>query len=243
MTILVTGASGFIGSELLDSEICRSVTRCTKHVNPIKNFYGDTFSLPDLTEYTNWTGAFEGILTVVHLAGIAHKPHTDEGEYIRVNTKGTKKLALESAKSGVKKFIYISSIKLSDGNNLDAQSESQKLAENEIFDIGTEYSMSVIVIRSSLVYGKDSPANMGLLFKVVEKLPLLPFGLLDNRMNFVSAYNLVDMIGFCIKNETANGKTLLCNDGCQVSIKSITNEIAFGLGKKIYQIPLSGYII
>lgn len=238
MPILVTGASGFIGSELLRSDISGSIMRCTQHVNPIESFSGDIFLLSDLTEHTIWSGAFDGVSTVIHLAGIAHKPHTDKDEYIRINTNGTMKLALEAAKSGVKKFIYISSMKLSEGNPLDAQSESQKLAEKKVFEIGTKYSMNVIVIRSSLVYGVNPPAKMGQLFNIARNFPLLPFGLVDNKMNFISIYNLVDMIWFCAKNETIKNKIILCNDGCQVSIKSITNSISFGFGSKVYQVPI-----
>ncbi|HAS8400520.1 NAD-dependent epimerase/dehydratase family protein [Vibrio vulnificus] len=239
MSVLVTGASGFIGKELLISNISSYVTRCTMHINPIDNFSGDIFPISELNENTDWTGAFDNISTVIHLAGIAHKPKTKKQDYYNVNTKGAKKLALESAISGVKKFIYISSIKVSDRKHVDDQTKSQRLAEKEILEVGAKFGMVVVIIRSSLVYGVNPPANMGLLFKMVDKLPVLPFGTVMNKMNFISIYNLLDLIYYCVTSELADDKLLLCNDGKQVSIRFLTNEIAFSLGKSIFQIPIS----
>ncbi|WP_318462730.1 NAD-dependent epimerase/dehydratase family protein [Photobacterium leiognathi] len=243
--ILLTGSSGFIGKNLKDfTEISRVVAR-TK-VND-----KECYIIKSIDADTNWDGAFNNIDCVIHLAGLAHSNSFTDDDYQNVNTLGTLRLAREAVKAGVKRFVFISSIGVNGLSTDDkpfcstdktyphnAYALSKLNAEQGLFQIAKDTGLEVVVVRPTLVYGLHAPGNFGLLTRIVDKLPMLPFGLVRNKRSFISVQNLTDLLLTCAKHPNAAGHTFLASDGKPVSTKEFTCAIAKGLNKSIYQLPV-----
>lgn len=248
MNILLTGSSGFIGSYLkFDIDIKSIVIR----QNEIENCKS-SYKINGLTKNTCWDNAFNNIDCIIHLAGLAHSNRFSESDYNSVNTQGTLKLANDAAKAGVKRFVFVSSIGVNGSSTENEKpfshnsevkphnvyAKSKLDAEIGLQQIAEETGLEVVIVRPTLVYGPNAPGNFGLLTKLVAKLPLLPFGLVSNKRNFIAVQNLVDLLLTCAKHPDAAGHIFLASDGESISTKQFTNAIAKGLNKSIYQLPV-----
>ncbi|WP_412498693.1 NAD-dependent epimerase/dehydratase family protein [Shewanella indica] len=248
MSILLTGGTGFIGSALsgLIDERCRYVVR-KKDKGKFKN----EFVIENIDGKTNWDGAFQGCSSVIHLAGLAHSKTYTAKDFANVNVNGTHHLALQAANAGVKRFVFVSSIGVNGSSTLDkpfssssvpnphnSYAKSKLEAELSLFKISAETGLEVVIVRPTLVYGPSAPGNFALLKKLVEKLPFLPFGLVDNKRDFISVMNLASFLVTCESHPNAAGHTFLVSDGKAVSIKQFTNAIANGVGKGLVQLPI-----
>ncbi|EGQ8033488.1 NAD-dependent epimerase/dehydratase family protein [Vibrio parahaemolyticus] len=246
--LLITGSTGFIGRQLLGVvENPRCVVRADE-----KHSLSNCFTVTNIDENTDWTGAFDGIEAIIHLAGVAHvNGEKDEAIFQSVNTKGTLALARQAASSGVRRFVFVSSIGVNGTRTVgvpfspyeppnphNAYSTSKFDAEVGLKKIEAETGLEVVVVRPTLVYGPNAPGNFNSLVKLVQKLPVLPFGLADNRRDFIAVQNLVDLLITCVTHPNASGNTFLASDFETVSIKKFTNAISRGLGKSTLQIPL-----
>lgn len=247
MTIFVTGATGFIGRALLDAiegEFRYSV-RNRKHVTCKEQFFIDS-----IDEDTNWSGAFDGCQSVIHLAGAAHSKHSAE-EFVKVNVDGTRHLAYQAAKQGVKRFVFVSSIGVNGGCTFDkpfsnvslanphnAYTKSKLEAELALREISNETGIEVVIVRPTLVYGPLAPGNFGSLSRLINKFSILPFGLANNKRDFIAVQNLADLLLICATNPNAAGHTFLASDGETVSIKAFTNAIAKAFNKPLVQLPI-----
>ncbi len=248
MKILLTGATGFIGknvSATLKGD-CRNVVRGTS-ISPFE----DSFVIDKIDENTNWEGAFQNCSSIIHLAGLAHSNTYTLSDYITTNVNGTLRLASEAANAGVKRFVFVSSI-LVNGNNTkqlpfefcsdvnphNAFAKSKYMAEVGLKEISEKTGLELVIVRPTLVYGLNAPGNFRLLSKLVYKLPFLPFGLTNNKRDFIAVQNLVNLLITCAKHDNAAGHTFLASDGESVSIKEFTNAIAEGAGKSILHLPL-----
>lgn len=213
----ITGRSGFIGSAFNDD---------VRYINLREN------------EYENLAGCS----AIIHLAGLAHRKYTNV-EYQAVNVELTVELCEKAAQYGVRRFVYLSSInvsKLLDNNSiaLDSATMSKYKAEMSLIELCKEKAIELVIVRAPLVYGPNAPGNFGLLTKLVSKLPFLPFGLVNNKRNFVAVQNLVDLLVTCATQPNAAGHTFFASDGQTVSIKEFTNAIAKGLDKTLIQLPV-----
>jgi nucleoside-diphosphate-sugar epimerase len=249
MQVLLTGSSGFIGKEL--QKLTSHVTyRCvTRRLS--KEVASDNFTITNLDSKTNWNGAFDNINTIIHLGGLAHNKEYTFQEYKDINNMGTLHLAKMAASYGVKRFVFASSIGVngsftnhmpfsntSEINPNNAYAQSKYDAEVGLKKIADETGLEVVIVRPTLVYGPNAPGNFGSLTKLVHKLPFLPFGLCDNRRDFIAVQNLADLLITCAKHQNAAGHTFLASDGETVSIKEFTDAIAKGLGKNLIQLPI-----
>lgn len=247
MKCLITGATGFIGRELTKLEYdFRSIVRLDEN-----HRFKDYYVIPDLNESTDWSNCLYGINTIIHLAGLAHNNFHTALEYKTINTNGALRLASEAAKSGVRRFVFVSSIGVNgtstvgppftphskeNPHNLYAQSKYH--AELGLKKISEDTGLEVVIVRPTLVYGANAPGNFGLLTNLVSKFPILPFGLVHNRRDFIAVQNLVDLLITCATHPAAAGHTFLASDCETVSTKHFTNAIAEGLGKKVIQVPI-----
>ncbi|SKC33047.1 GDP-6-deoxy-D-mannose reductase [Photobacterium piscicola] len=251
--ILLTGASGFIGSYLKKSDDILAIVIRKNEIDNCKPNY----EIDGLTENTCWDNAFNNIDSIIHLAGLAHSNSFSESDYIAVNTQGTLKLASDAAKAGVKRFVFVSSIGVN-GSSTEYEkpfcyysevephntyAKSKLDAEIGLKKIAKETGLEVVIVRPTLVYGPNAPGNFGLLTKLVTKLPLLPFGLVNNKRSFIAVQNLTDLLLTCAKHPDAAGHTFLASDGKSISTKEFTNAIAKGLNKSIYQLPVPASIM
>lgn len=248
MKILLTGANGFVGSHFYKQSkgACLSVVRRNNDNNP-----KDLFIIDGIHSSTNWNGAFDDIDVVIHLAGLAHKSTYSDEEYVEVNTKGTLHLAAEASKAGVKRFVFISSIgvngvstqdecitEVSRVNPHNKYAESKLLAEEGLYKLSDETGLEVVIIRPPLVYGSKAPGNFSRLVTMVNKLPILPFGLTDNKRSFISVDNLANFIDLCAVHPKAKNETFVISDGKPISINQFSTAIAKGLGTFQIQLPV-----
>jgi len=254
--VLVTGARGFVGEAvvfrmLLDRRFVpvaavRGETRL-KGLCPIVSLdlAGGT-TLPDL----------KGIDVIVHAAARVHVMDDDSSdplaEYRRVNVEGTVQLALKAAAEGVKRFIFISSIKvngeltgvgkpftaLDQPAPKDPYGVSKLEAELALRKIAQDTGMELVIIRSPLVYGPGVRANFLSMMRWLDKGVPLPLGAIDNRRSLVSLTNLVDLVVTCIDHSRAGGQVFLVSDGEDLSTTALLKSMAHALGRKTSLVPL-----
>ncbi|MEZ9080126.1 NAD-dependent epimerase/dehydratase family protein [Vibrio harveyi] len=247
MTILVTGATGFVGQNLTQlNQNFRCVIRAGEH-----HSFADSYTVSTIDASTDWSNCFEGVDAIIHLAGLAHNKSYTDAEYRAVNTDGTLRLALKAAEAGVKRFVFVSSIGVNGTNSYDSAflpsdvadphnsyAQSKHEAELGLWDISKQTGLEVVVVRPTLVYGPNAPGNFGMLTKLVNSIPFLPFGLANNRRDFISVGNLVDLLIVCAKHKNAPGNIFLASENNTVSTRDFVNAIAAGQGKKVFQIPI-----
>lgn len=247
MAILVTGSTGFIGKHLIQLE---KEFRCVVRIGENHSF-ADNYVVPTIDGKTEWSGCFDGVDSIIHLAGLAHNKSYTDSEYKSVNTEGTLRLALKAAEVGVKRFVFVSSIGVNGTNSSDRAflpsdvvkpSNSYALSKYEaelgLWDISRQTGLEVVIVRPTLVYGSDAPGNFGMLAKLVKKMPLLPFGLANNRRDFISVTNLVDLLVLCTSHESAPGNVFLASENETVSTREFVSAIANGQGNKVFHVPI-----
>lgn len=243
---LLTGATGFIGSRLKTvlKDNCRSVLRGAR-VNSVNEYF-----IESLNGETDWGGAFQKISCVVHLAALAHSPKSSPEQFIETNVKGTLRFASEAAKSGVKRFVFLSSIGVNgvsnsrpfkhsdEANPTEHYAISKYEAEIGLKKIAEETGMEVVIIRPPLVYGKNAPGNFGTLLKVAEKNLPLPLGAINNQRSFVYVDNLIDLIITCIEYPDAANQTFLVSDDENISTSNLLKKLTLAAGKKPWLLPI-----
>lgn len=258
MKIAVTGANGFIGAALTH-KLCekgydvRGIVR-SKERALNRNSHLEIFAVGEINDATNWNDALKGIDVVIHLASRVHKlidvyinPLAD---YRRVNTDGTQRLAEMSAGAGVKRLIFMSTIKVNGEktagdafteNHLahpqDPYAISKWEAEQALHNISDSTGLEIVILRSPLVYGPGVKANFLRLLGMVNKNIPLPLSMVNNKRSMIYIGNLVDAIIRCIEHPDAVNKTFLVSDGQDVSTPDLIRMIAGALGKKARLFP------
>lgn len=250
MKVLVTGANGFIGQAL-----CKSLLSCgvhtiaairTSHQFPVPI---ESRSVDSLSASTDWGRALEGVDVVIHLAARVHRMDIAspkvEAECMRVNVDGTSRLAEQAAIAGVKRFIFLSSIKVhgdecrvdealtpsSPENPSDAYGWSKYQAELALESI-TGGLMETAIIRPPLVYGPGVRANFGSLINAVRRGIPLPFkGLTSNRRSFIGLGNLVSFIHHIALSPQLRAKKFLVSDGQDLSTAELVSRLALAMGR------------
>ena len=247
MTTLLTGATGFVGRSVIKSGIdLKIVLRGNESFDS-----SPAFIIEQLDKKTEWGNAFTNIDSVIHLAGLAHSNQFSRLDFETVNVEGTLHLAKKAAKSGVRRFVFVSSIGVNGTTTTDTAfgvdcipcpkndyAQSKLNAEMGLTEIANETGMELVIVRPTLVYGPNAPGNFGALIRLVDKVPLLPFGLTRNKRDFISVQNLAHLLVTCATHQNAAGHTFLASESETVSIKEFTNAIAKGLGKNVYQLPV-----
>ncbi|MDP9688949.1 UNVERIFIED_ORG: nucleoside-diphosphate-sugar epimerase [Pseudomonas mohnii] len=256
MNVLVTGASGFLGRALIDRLSKATVHHVKGSVRKFDNEAVDsnhTVAVGDLSAGTDWSEALKGVEVVVHLAARAHvlDARNDQSEFYRVNVEGAVNLAEQALKSGVKRFIFISSIGVNgaytEGSGFDESSpdaphaiyaESKRKAEELLWHLVQGSSMELVIIRPPLVYAAHAPGNFQRLLKLVASGAPLPFAMTDNKRSMVSLSNLTQFIDLCIDHPAAANELFLISDGDDVSTKDIVKLLAEGMGQRARLFPV-----
>lgn len=248
MNILLTGATGFIGSHFLAAieNSCKCLVRKGQKIDG-----ADCVEVECLNSYTEFGDAFKDIDCVIHLAGLASTDKFSEMEYTQVNLNTTLHLAREAAKANVQRFVFISTIGVNGQNTYGAPftesdnpdpynnyTKSKWAAEQGVSKISMNTNMEVVIVRPALVYDIKVAGNFGALISLVKRSRVLPFALVNNKRSLISINNLIDFIIICTNHPKAAGETFLISDGQDQSIKDITNEIAMSLNRKLYQLPV-----
>lgn len=258
MRVLITGGQGFIGSSVANYFFSKGVkTRISsrKSLNS-KAIMGIEHCITgDLNTDTDWSEALIDVDVVIHCAGRAHilkDVSFDSLKKFKVaNRDGTIGLALQAARSGVKRFIFLSSIGVNGAASLQNQPFSEldepapqnqyalsKLeAENALFAISRSTGMEVVVIRPPLVYGYAAPGNFGLLVKVVRSRVPLPFGSIKKLRSIIFIGNLVDFIFQVVINPKAANQIFLISDGEDLSIGDLIRKISRAMNMRPLLLP------
>ena len=256
MKILLTGGSGFIGRQLAD-EFSESntpfliATRTTKLDVPNQN----SVSVGDIDGRTQWSSALVGITHVVHLAARVHittETSSDAFTAFRaINTDGTLNLAMQAASLGVKRFIFVSTIKVNgEGRNTayseadkpdpqDAYAASKFEAEQGLWAISAETGMEVVVLRIPLVYGAGVGANFFQLLKIIDQGWLLPLGGINNKRSLLYIGNLVNAILCVLQHPKAANQLFLLSDCQDASTTQLVTWLAQAMGKQTRMFPVS----
>jgi nucleoside-diphosphate-sugar epimerase len=253
MKILVTGANGFIGSALIDLLVRHSHLDVVGMVRA-KNTRFDNPSIEyRLAEIDSSKGIdvdLSDIDIIVHTAGRAHimdeRSQNPLEEFRRVNTFGTLDLARLAADSGVKRFIFLSSIKVNGESTIlgapyssnsiekpqDAYGTSKYEAEMGLRKISCESGLEIVVIRPPLVYGSGVKGNFNTLVKVLSlRVPLPLASIKNNRRSMVGIDNLISLIVTCIHHRNAKNKTFLVSDNEDVSTSDLLRKVGKSIDK------------
>jgi UDP-glucose 4-epimerase len=255
MNVLLTGYSGFVGSHLLillNPEYKVSLLGRKDPLQSNCNFYQ-----AELNDKSNFSDSLSNISVVIHCAARAHIMNEESQdpltEFRKVNTKGTLNLATQAASAGVKRFIYISSIKVNGEsteerrpfkfddkyNPLDPYGLSKSEAETALLELGQKTGMEIVIIRPPLVFGEGVKANFAALLKFVGKGLPLPFRCItQNKRSMVSVYNLADLIKTCIEHPNAANQVFLVSDDNDLSTAEMVALMAKVQGKRNFALPV-----
>lgn len=248
--ILVTGATGFVGQRVC--QLLESMGAVVVKTSRANSSEPNTFKVAPLGPETDWAHALEGCTAVVHLAARVHVMNDQAAdplnEFRLANTAGTLQLARQAEQSGVKRMVFVSSIKVngeageftasSQPSPIDPYGISKFEAEQQLFEYSQHSGLEITALRPPLVYGPGVRANFLKLLSVVARGIPLPFGLVNNKRSLVYVGNLASAIAACVEHPNAAGKTYLVSDNADVSTAQLVREMANALGRKPNLLPV-----
>lgn len=248
--MLVTGASGFIGRTLC-AELVRLEFLVHAALRDLVNFDiagCEITKISGIDSKTDWCDALAGADVVFHLAARVHVMLDDASdpleEFRRVNVEGTERLARAAAASGVKRLVYVSSIKVNGESTVSAQKFtetdvpspldpygiSKYEAEQALHRVAGETGLEVVIVRPPLVYGAGVKGNFAQMLKVLAMGIPLPFASVHNRRSLIYVGNLVDALILCATHPAAAGQTYLVSDGEDVSTSDLLRQLGVAIG-------------
>lgn len=261
--ILVTGGSGFVGSALLQRLLLDGFeVRASARSSLSAELKGvQRHPIHDMTGSTDWCAALRGVQAVVHCAARVHVMHDDVTNplkaYREVNVSGTLNLARQAAQAGVRRFVFVSSIKVNGEatqpgqpftaddlpSPLDPYGVSKLEAEQGLRDIEAQTGMDVVIVRPPLVYGPGVKANFAAMMRWVARGIFLPLGAIHNARSMVALDNLVDLLVTCLKRPEAAGQSFLVSDGEDVSTTELLRRTAQAMGKKARLLAVPAFVL
>lgn len=256
--ILVTGATGFVGGAAVDLLVKRGqfVRVATRRVGVSTAASAAIVTVGDMSAQTDWSVALAGVDAVVHAAARVHVMQDAAAdplaEFRRVNVHGTLHLARQAAAAGVRRFVFISSVKVNGEATdlgmpfsvddmpapLDAYGISKFEAEQGLREIAAQTGLEVVVIRPPLVYGPGVKANFQAMMRFLARGMPLPLGAINNRRSLVALDNLVDLMVTCIDHPAAANQIFLVSDGEDLSTTQLLQRMGQALGRPARLIPV-----
>ena len=255
--MLVTGAQGFVGLPLSTALVKLGYqVRCAVRDHFQVNEGQETLSIVDINGTTVWANALVDVAVVIHLAARVHVMKETAADalsaYRKVNVEGTLNLAKQAALAGVKRFIFISSIKVNGEGTalghpyheqqapspLDAYGLSKYEAELALQQLAKDTGLEVVIIRPSLIYGPGVKANFRTMMRCLALGIPLPLGSIHNQRSLLALDNLIDLIQVCITHPAAANQIFLASDGVDLSTPELLTAMAAALGKPARLIKL-----
>jgi nucleoside-diphosphate-sugar epimerase len=251
-SILVTGANGFVGAAL-----CKTLHARGDHVVAAvrQGACAGQVNVGNLGAGTDWRPALAGCDVVIHLAARVHVMSDQEQDPLRayreVNVEATLNLAKQAVQQGVKRFIFISSVKVNGESTTgrpfssadaprpyEPYGQSKLEAETSLRELSHLTGLELVIVRPPLVYGPGVKANFRNLMRLVNLGIPLPFGSVNNSRSMVALDNLVDLLMVCSSHPNAAGGIFMVSDGMDLSIADLIRMIAGAMGKKCRLIPV-----
>ena len=255
--ILITGATGFIGKTLVQRLLARpeyaariAVRRITKDLPAA----AQPVLIEEIGPGTDWREAVEACRAIVHCAARVHVMEERAAdplqEFRRINVQGTLNLASQAAEAGIRRFVFLSSVKVNGEQTPlnrpfteddvpapeDPYGISKREAEDGLRQLALQTGMEVVIIRPPLVYGPGVKGNFRSLIRWAA-IPL-PLAAVANKRSFVGLDNLVDLIMTCIDHPAAANQTFLAGDGEDLSTAELVRRLALALGRPSRLFPL-----
>lgn len=259
--VLVTGASGFIGSALVawlvrHERTVRAAIRTSDRRGSVGDANCDVVPVGNVDGRTEWTQALEGVEVVVHLAGRAHVLHETCNDPLRefrtTNVDGTVRLAEQAARSA-RRLVFVSSIGVngtktcgtpfgesSPARPVEDYAISKHEAELRLAELSRKTGLEIVIVRPPLVYGPRCPGNFLRLLRLVDSGIPLPLGSIRNERSFVYVENLASALLACASHPAAAGKTFLVDDGDSTSTSELARALGHLLGRntRIFPCPV-----
>lgn len=264
MKVLLTGSSGFVGQALLAGLAARpaldlvAVSRRPASRLPAGVAHAQ---VADIAADTAWQPVLQGVQVVMHAAARVHvmndKVSDPLAEFRKVNVDGTLNLARQAVIAGVKRFIFISSIKVNGestapGKPYSAESQpapvdpygiSKLEAELALRALAAETGLEVVIIRPPLVYGPGVKANFRSMMHWLSKGIPLPLGTIHNRRSLVALDNLVDLITTCVEHPAAANQIFMVSDGDDLSTSQLLRRMGGALGRPARLLPIPAWLL
>lgn len=255
--ILLTGATGFVGTALVHALLGRgcAIVAAVRTPGSVLPDAVRQAVVGDLSAATDWRGALSGIDTVVHLAARVHvmdeKSSDPLAAFRVVNVDATLNLARQAVSCGVKRFVFVSSVKVNGEATtlrpfdsadvpapVDPYGQSKLEAELALQALARETGLELVIIRPPLVYGPGVRANFANLMKLVKRGLPLPLGAVHNRRSMVALENLVDLIILCTHHRAAPAQIFMVSDDADLSIAELIRLIAAAMGNRPMLLPV-----
>ena len=258
MKILLTGGDGFIGQHLQTKLYDHDVV-LTSRGNMLDN--SPKYIKKNISSKESFADCLKDIDVVIHTAARVHKMNDTSKnpllDYMETNCLGTLNLAKQAANYGVKRFIFLSTIKVNGEQTKpnkpfrfddlrkaeDDYAKSKAEAEIGLLQIASETKLEIVIIRSPLVYGPGVKANFAALLKLASKNLPLPFGSIKNKRGFVAIDNLVSLIVTCLDHTQAANQIFLVSDDNDISTSDLFNIMVKAFGKKPRSFKLSPMLL
>lgn len=260
MKILITGSNGFLGQYLCQflAEKNYSILAQTRKAQTfaLPNISNINFDLNDNLHNID----LSQVEVIIHCAGRAHIMNETSTSpldaYRQTNVQGTLNLAKKAVQSGVKRFIYLSSIKVNGEETRETPFKPDDLfksndpygvskyeAEQELLELAKNAKLEVVIIRPVLIYGPHVKANFKNMINLANKKIPLPIGCLDNKRSIVSVYNLADLIEVCLTHPNAKNEIFLVSDQDDISVKQLFEKLAHYQNNKLMILPIPKKLI
>jgi nucleoside-diphosphate-sugar epimerase len=260
-SILLTGASGFIGRQLSASIIKQNINlTCAVRAPFVFDGAPRTEVISGIDEQTDWSSCLAGVDAVIHTAARVHVMNDTSldplAEFRKTNVDGTLNLARQAVSAGVKRFVFVSSVKVNGEETtskpftafdepapLDPYGQSKLEAEVALMELSRTTGLEVVIIRPPLVYGPGVRANFLKLMQLVKMGVPLPLGAIHNRRSMVALDNLVDLLITCTHHPAAARQTFMVSDDNDVSTSELIRMIGAAMGKRPLLLPVPTEII
>ena len=255
--VLVTGATGFVGKALTDKLYSDgySVVAAVRRESAILEGAVESVKVGNISAQTDWQQALNKVDVVIHCAARAHVMGDTAAdplaEFRQVNTAGTLNLVRQAATAGVRRFVFISSIKVNGEKTedrpfspedrfvpTDPYGLSKYEAEQGLLAVAKKIGMEVVIIRPTLVYGLGVKGNFSSLLKWMKRGIPLPFGAIHNQRSLVALDNLVSFIAHCVNHPKAANEIFLISDGEDVSTTELLQKVSRAFGKRALLLPI-----
>lgn len=261
MRVLMTGTTGFVGACTGEALVrAGHDVRCAVRRSVPPGACADVVSVGEIGPETSWDAAVAGVDCVIHLAARVHQmgesaDPTVEKAYRDVNVLGAERLARCAARSGVRRLVFVSTVKVNgderpsayreadDPHPGDVYARSKREAEQALSRIAAETGLELVVVRPPLVYGPGVKANMLRMFEAIDRGLPLPLGRISNQRSLVYVGNLADALVACTVHPRAANRTFLVSDGRDLSTTELARMIAGALGRPARLVPVPPSLI